>query len=537
MKLRSKKVDKRPFWTVDCETDPFKNKRVPKPFIWGLYTGAGFHEFANVVQLIEFIKDQDVIIYAHNGGKFDFHFLLEHLNLGEKVTVINGRLVVGHIGKAELRDSWNILPVALGVFKKDDFEYWKLEAEVRAMHMPEIRRYLRGDCVYLYELIEAFERVNGRCLTQAGAAMKAWEQVSGLKKPKTDKAFFEKFVRFYYGGRVQCFQKGKIEGPIEVYDIKSSYPDAMLSEHPYDPAYVTDNSPTEFKLTSMVTVDCVSYGHLPYKNDMGAITFPNDDLMRRYYVCGHELQMAIETGTVFDVRLVEVIDFLNLVSFKSFIKAEWDMRLIAIELENKADDILHKLRMNGLSGKFGANPENYGNFMLVPFNEIEDYLDGNYEYDGQIGPHALMRAPLEEYQQNYIQVATIASITSQARAKLSRAIIDSVEPIYCDTDSLFCRHATLDIGKNIGQWGHEGTASMIWMGGKKMYLCDGLMVKNPRTGKMEPKQATKGVNLTAQQIRNVAMGKMEVYSPEAPTFSLVREPRFTDRRIRSTGVV
>ncbi len=532
----SKKNDKRPFWTVDCETDPFKHGRVPKPFIWGLYTGATFHEFATVQELVEFIKDCDVIVYAHNGGKFDFHFLLEHLNLGEKVTVINGRLVVGKIGKCELRDSWNILPVALGVFKKDDFDYTKLEEEVRHLHTKEIREYLRNDCVYLYELIEAFERKNGRCLTQAGAAMRAWEEISGLKKPKTDRWFFEKFVKYYYGGRVQCFQKGKIDGPIELYDIKSSYPSAMLDPHPYDPEYVTTSYPKEFKSTSMVTVDCVSHGHLPFRNEHGSIIFPADKELRRYYVCGHELQMAIDTNNVSQVKLIEAIDFTDLVSFAPFINNEFDQRAIAIELGNKADDILHKLRMNGLSGKFGANPDNYGNYILAPFQDMEDYEDENYSFDGMIGPHALMRAPLEEYQQHYINVATIASITSQARAKLSFELDRCFDPIYCDTDSIACRAApNLDIGKKLGQWGHEGTADTMWIAGKKMYLCDGLMTKNPRTGAMEPKQATKGVKLTAQQIRNASMGMEELYRPEAPTFSLRRKPDFVNRRIRMTG--
>src|ERR1700741_2307867 len=100
-----KRKDNRAFWAADCETDPFKNKRVPKPFVWGLYTGTSFYSFKTAEEFVDFIKDQDVIIYFHNGGKFDIHFLLKFINLGVEIQVINGRLVVAHIGKAEIRDS------------------------------------------------------------------------------------------------------------------------------------------------------------------------------------------------------------------------------------------------------------------------------------------------------------------------------------------------------------------------------------------------------------------------------------------------
>jgi len=561
-KPKRRRKDNRPFWTGDCESDPFKHNRVPKPFIWGLWTGASFHTFDTPEEFVEFIKDCDVIIYFHNGGKFDIHFLLKHINLFEEVKVINGRLVVAHIGKAELRDSWNLLPIALADYKKDDLDELadKLEAlgenrkiaadyqlmEERHRKRPGvakvIREYLRNDCIYLHYLIEQFERDYGRHLTQAGASMAEWKKTSGLKSPVTDAEFFHRFKKYYYGGRVQCFQKGKIEGPAEVIDIKSAYPDAMMSDHPYFPEYTETDNPDSYNNTSMLTVECRSNSALPFRTERGEIIFPDDGELRTFYVPGHELRAGEETGTVRDVRLIHSIDFIGLVSFREYISRFYDLRKIAKKQGEKAVDIFCKLFMNSLYGKFGANPENYGNFECVPFDEFEGHICrcknptacDEWHFDGMIGPHALIRRNLDDWQAKYLNVATAASITSQVRAKLWRAICACDSPYYCDTDSLICRNFSVEIGPELGQWEHEGTAHTLYIAGKKMYLCDGLLKLNTRNGKMEPKMASKGARLTPAQIKRMCKGHSVLYQPKAPTFSLHKKPAFVDRVLRMT---
>ena len=530
--MGKKRADKRPFWAGDCETDPFKYARVPKPFIWGIWTGAGYHEFNTAAEMVEFIRDCDVIIYFHNGGKFDLHFLLEWINLEEKVTVINGRLVVAHIGKCELRDSWNLLPVPLAAINKDDFDYTLLEESERNKPgvMAKIRRYLMSDCINLYNAVADFEGEYGRHLTLAGAAMAQWEKLSGKAKPSTDREFFQKFSAWYCGGRVQCFQKGKIDGPIQYKDINSAYPWAMLTEHPYDPEYITTKRPTEYKATSFLTVECISNGCLPYKDERGVITYPDDNETRTFHVVGHELKVGEETGTVRNVRLLESIDFLGQSDFKTYILHFWGRRVEFRAQGNDSQVLFAKLLMTNLYGKFGANPDNYGNFICVPLAEMEAYMTDGYEFDGMIGPHALLRAPLDDWQTKFINVATAASITSQVRSKLWRAIVASEDPVYCDTDSLMARVVHIDEGKEIGEWGDEGTASTVYIAGKKMYLCEGIFSKDGK-----PKMATKGVRLTPDQIRRAAMGQTVTAQSEAPTFRLRGAPVFQSRNIKATA--
>ena len=68
--------------TADCETDPFKKGRIPRPFVWGFYDGDEYREFWGDTQddFAEFLGQQDVICYMHNGGKFDFHYLIEYFD-------------------------------------------------------------------------------------------------------------------------------------------------------------------------------------------------------------------------------------------------------------------------------------------------------------------------------------------------------------------------------------------------------------------------------------------------------------------------
>lgn len=545
--MTRKKDDKRLIWTIDCETDPFKYARVPEPFIWGIYTGVSYHHMDTVQEVVDFIKDHDVICYAHNGGKFDFHYLLAHINLHEEIKVINGRLVVAKIGKCELRDSWNLLPIPLAQYQKTKVDYSIFEKEER--DKPHNRKiivdYLRDDCVDLWNLVTAFEAKYGRHLTQAGASLAMWKQFSGLEEPKSNTRFFADFSKFYYGGRVQCFRKGHVRGPLQVYDINSAYPWAMLSEHPYATDYVVLDNPKQINPTSMVTLDCVSAGALPWRDEHGSIVFPDDQERRRYYVPGHEILAAMDTNSLSRVAFVQSVEFVGEVSFAGYIRHYYEQRKIAKAAGDKAEDIFCKLLMNSLYGKFAANPDNYGNFMCVPFDEIADHTDGKYAFDGMIGPHALMKAPLEPYQQNFLNVATSASITSQVRAKLWRAIHAAEDPIYCDTDSLVCRGVDLPCTDALGDWKHEGTASDAFIAGKKLYAMRGDFGKDKHSDPITEKKASKGVRLSFDHIKKAALGG--VVLPEdaayqelnpAPTFRLFdkkgKRATFMNRRIRKT---
>jgi hypothetical protein len=66
---------------IDAETDPFRYGRKPEAFAWGFYDGETYVDFwgaDSTLKLMNYIAAlrEPHVIYAHNGGKFDFFYLL-----------------------------------------------------------------------------------------------------------------------------------------------------------------------------------------------------------------------------------------------------------------------------------------------------------------------------------------------------------------------------------------------------------------------------------------------------------------------------
>jgi len=529
----------RPIAVCDCETDPFRKHRLPKPFVWGYYDGKEYRQFRDTAEFVAFLKTQRVICYAHNGGKFDWHFLLDHCEPYDDIMIINGRISKMFLGDAECRDSYNILPVPLAAYKKDEIDYNVMEASER--DKPEnwkmISDYLRNDCVYLHELITRFVASFGMQLTQASAAMKYWKKVSQRALPRTDADFYGELAPYYYGGRVQCFQQGIIEKPFQVYDINSAYPEAMLHKHPYSAEYMQIDGYVEG--ADFYRVRCISGGAFPFRGLGGengkhfGLAFPADDEMREYTITKWEYQAAIESKTIFDVTVIESLIFSEHIDFADYINYFYEMRLKAKAEKDKANDLFSKLLMNSLYGKFAANPENYRNYMIVPMDVIGGLEKSGWAFSGELGPWGLAEADLTDEQLRYYNVATGASITGFVRAKLWRALASSKGLLYCDTDSIAVakKGAGVILGDKLGQWKHEGDFDKAGIAGKKLYIFRGVSVKGERAYKT----ASKGARLSNAQLWAVAKGEEVIYTPDAPTFSPRKAPVFTARRINFTA--
>lgn len=537
---KSKSLREVRFAVCDCETDPFLFGRVPEPFLWGYYDGEDYCEFADTNEFVRHIIDKDVILYAHNGGKFDYHFLLDFFEPESEIMFINGRIARAHIGKCQLRDSYNILPIPLAAYMKDDIDYSIFERGEREKphNARAISHYLRKDCEYLYSLVRAFIERHGLCLTQAGASMRLFERMYDMKAPETTADFFEEVRPYYYGGRVQCFQTGIKEEVFSVFDINSAYPRAMLDEHPFG---------TTFNRVSATLADseetpqlfyhlrCIADGCFPWREKVGAkLVFPTDNVKRDYFVTGWEVRAALRHGAIRDVNVIGVYDTGETISFTDYIMLLFQERAAAKACGDKAGDILAKLAMNSLYGKWGADPSAYTRARLFP-SQLTDVLmvsdvvrgRGVYTYAGALGDLVVGVRPLYEHEARYYNVATAASITGWVRAFLFDSIRRCEGVIYCDTDSIACRDgAALDQGAALGQWKKEGDFVRWAVAGRKMYAfaaADG-----------SAKVASKGARLAPAEIERIAAGGKVTYRFDAPNFSVRYGARFVERVISAT---
>lgn len=576
-KKRGKSRASRRIGVLDAETDPFEPGVFVEPFIWGVYLDDGsYREFTETAKLVEWMRSQQdaLTLYAHNGGKFDYHFLRHEIESDEPISVVAGRLARCRIGTVELRDSLNLFgQTRLADFAKTEIDYAKMKRDVRHLHMTEIRAYLRDDCVNLFQLVSKFIERYGMQFTQAGAAMKYWAKNYAPKSidgkpdvPASTPAFYEKFSPYYYGGRVQCFASGHSREPFKVVDINSAYPRAMMDFHPYASSAVTlTHLPKDEHLAgALVTIDAVSKGALPMRAADGSLFFPEDEQkVRRYHVSGWELIAGLETGTVDLKRVISAHYFGPGVSFKVYIEHFFNERANAKLAEDKAGDIFAKIFMNGLYGKFASNPTKYREFVLSEpeSGSYEHWIESGYEDVGEWGGRKMLTRPVPVSKHRYYNIATAASITGWVRAFLWRSLLKCDRPLYCDTDSIAAREVSaLDIGKKLGQWKLEAECDEYAIAGKKNYAfhltsasreplrdIDPLDVRKQKPLAVRAthkeweelrkrwKVACKGSDLSPRELIDAATGKTVLSLANVPNMSIHRNDfTFINRNVRST---
>jgi len=511
--------------TIDAETDPFLHGRVPAPFCWGYYDGDVYADFWGddcSEQLIEYLQTEPdkIIIYAHNGGKFDFHFLLPWLD--QDLMIINGRIAKATLfnGRVELRDSWLILPVGLAAMQKDAIDYNNFEREKREHHKRAILDYLKSDCVYLHKWVTMFRDNYGDGLTLAGAAFKQLK-LTGYEIGRTGDDYDSLFRQYYFGGRVQCFNVGSFTGEHLYIDINSAYSYAMTFDHWHGSQYFEHLRMPEKDGNGswFAEIDAISRGALPYRGDDGRLYFPDDGKVRRYMATGWEILAGVETGTLDIVDVIRTFRPMFKRSFTAYVDKFFQIKQQAEKDGDAAMRLFAKLFLNSCYGKFGQDGRKFEKFALCDFGgwpEGDDWAPYSDTPTGQL----IFSRP--DPQDSFFNVSTAASITGFVRAYLWRAICDSDGVLYCDTDSIMCRSTRVKTGSALGEWDIEARPVELHIAQRKMYAL--------RMADGSTKTASKGVRLSFDEIKaGVESGQSLTQKRDAPAFSLKYGARFVER--------
>lgn len=532
----------KPFAVFDIETDPFKAGRFPQPFMCGFYDGKTttlYHGPECVKRAFKTMRKYDGYVYAHNGGKFDFKYLLPFIPKTSTLFTIKGRIAKIAFGEVEFRDSYLVLPVPLKAYGKLSIDYRHLESAVRHKHLDEIKTYLKADLHYLYEMIQEFVADYGFGLTMAGRTFAQLKEKFDIVPPKTDEHYDTCFREFYYGGRVQFFELGKIHGKFRVYDINSAYPAAMVAEHVFGTVFLTTTKlPRE---TSILNTCFIKFrgsckGGLPWHAEDGSLSFaPHEGT---FAVTGWELAAAKRLGLV-TIKEVEICHRpLELKSFRRYV--EYFYRQKRAAKKGSSEELFAKLFLNSCYGRFALNPREFRDVCMTRYDEEPKENVRYYQADpeGDDPPWTLANdfescglsiweKPARVAHNAFFNVATAASITGKVRAFLLESLASVKRPVYCDTDCIICERADgLRIGGDLGDWKEEGELERdsLWIAGKKLYA--GLLTG----GKW--KTACKGVRLSPEDIIRVAEGTDVTSTLDAPTFSLLTGEGFVTRTVR-----
>lgn len=562
---------------LDTETDPFDNKNKTKvlPFLAVLYSDNfapvviwenDFEVWVQKVVAAILALPEEYTIYAHNGGRFDFMFLISEMR--GSISFKGRGIMDAKIGPHHLRDSFHLIPEKLAAYQKDAFDYSKLLKCNREQYRDEAIRYCISDCRYLLDLVKKFIADHGLKLSIGQAAM------ATIKKFYTVEKFSEgwdEYVRdFFFGGRVECLKgRGHFVGAYRLYDVNSMYPAVMRNyQHPI-------GAMSDYKLrrgipsndTVFVDLTCTNRGALIARNENGETTA---NIARgRFKTTIWEYQTALELNLISDVQVHFCLDCAKRTDFKLFVDPLYENRialkqfmgdlkasgqeLSAAFVEAKKDDMFYKFLLNNGYGKFATNPRKFKEhyitdpgelppenwFKTIPKDDVVKYCQPEFEH----AQYWIWSKPAPQF--TFYNVGVAASITGAARSVLLRAIHSSIDAIYCDTDSIICKSLNgVKLHKSeLGAWDLEDEFHSVAIAGKKLYS-----VEHASPKKRSPEQLERGIsplytvkskgtdNVSWQEMLRLIDGETIPKTLFGPTLTRYGDNDYLTRNIRATAM-
>ncbi len=160
----------------------------------------------------------------------------------------------------------------------------------------------------------------------------------------------------YYGGRVECFRLGHVEGKIYRLDINSSYP-FQMRYHPF-PLEVVERGRAmdihrwqSIKRDWLIIAECAIETNVPiYPKRIGRkLVFP----VGRFWttLCTPELNEALRRGHLRAIGRYAIYKPAYL--FRDYVEELYQLRMKYRREGNRAFEWMMKLMMNSLYGKFG----------------------------------------------------------------------------------------------------------------------------------------------------------------------------------------
>ena len=306
----------------------------------------------------------------------------------------------------------------------------------------------------------------------------------------------------YCGGRTEAFFIGDLSRQrVITLDVNSMYPAVMKKGiyptklialrrnlTPQGLKYVLNNYLACAKVRVRTEIPC-----LPCKVGK-KLFFPVGEFVTT--LASPELELAFSYGKVEEVYEAALYQPAPL--FVEFVDFFYNARLQAKTEGNKVNNLLFKLIMNSLYGKFGQKA---GDWEIIGETDRED---AGYEevYDLEEGKwltykwfNGILMVKKEE-KEGYDSFPAIAShVTSYARKLLFEYILqagfDNV--YYCDTDSVFVNEEGL---KNLSRYVDKEELGFLKYEGEKA----GLRIYGPKDYEWESGEKHKGVPKTAQRL-------------------------------------
>ena len=512
--LKRRRPELQPHAVVDIESKDEDTQAAgfTRPFLAGFYDGNRTKLFRNdegVAKLpwqeraiayggcIDYVmrhiltrKYQGHRIYAHNGGGFDFLFLVAWLAKSRRyhfrLTSQGPNLLAIRIEKSSdarkaakegkrvdqkkvwlLVDSIRLLPMSLkAAAKAFDCETQKMEFDLHTQEDdPRWDEYLRDDLKSLHECMtrvgSLLEELGGEiALTTPSAALKLFQRkylkqpiVRSVHEPGCHDLDCERcahdWVRTAYtGGRTEKFCDEREYPNLFYYDINSSYPAAMTYPMPVGPVSVlyepkrewsyyedkvTDGEWVGFARCTVFIPDDCNIPPLPMHHPKtGKLVFPKGIFTGAWDIEELKLLRLVPGAKVVGVHRVYM--YAAAPVFREMIEALYPLRDKRRRDFDEGIGALVKLLLNALYGKFGQRPE-HEEIMYLPDRKAPE---GAIPIGGDPFT-AMVWTKVEVKDAAHILPQIAAHVTSLGRVRLFY-LLRSIEDrggrvFYCDTDS------------------------------------------------------------------------------------------------------
>lgn len=490
---------------LDIETDPD-----------GAVIGVGFapwageyHAFENFTEWTAYFFDLYAAsdadrrkalrsIYAHNGASFDWLALvvywLEAGILKDASVLLAGTRPLGitarvRYGKTEctlkLRDSLLLIPgrlsaltAAFGV-EHEKIKLGCLPHELKATDPAAFWYYLKNDVLGLQEVLfrfwgeihAEFGSIGTLPLTIAALAMRVFQTM--LTRPQLVPTYprAKELARAAYkGGRVEVFAHGKFDG-VRVYDYNSLYPSVMY-DFPYPECHAAvwvsayRGAPGIYRVRYEQTDR--TRPPLLLDHETGEYRYRGAGVY-----CHPELDALLAMGGQFEFiegYEIPVTGFY----FRRYVERLWGLRLAAQRRGDRARDLIYKLLLNSLYGKFGQR--GIGHKLIL---NTEENCDKLLAAGARFYVHGFFLLVEEQNPVEHEFAAIAAYVTCYGRLRLyaaiERAAAAGGQVVYVDTDSVHVvGGAPLQVSDALGALKLERAGVGVYVG-RKLYRVDNVV--------------------------------------------------------------
>lgn len=431
LKPREKAVKRNNIATFDIEARNWTDF-----LMLGFFDGIKYIEFFNLIDFIDYLSCHSEYkgykIYAHNGGKYDFLFIMEKLKYSCTITDINGRIFKMRIkfkyGTVEFIDSFYSLPFSLEKLINtfiSDMEFKKIPVNFENLKLNNtLKLHCKNDTQSLYYILLTFNDLlnNLGCEykgTLAGISLDLYLR-KYLKLNLPSYFHLDGYLRQgYYGGRTEVYKKYLREG--YYYDFNSLYPAVMYENYfPVGSPSVYLNyklAKSDIGFCELETEINLNLPPLPVKFNK-LLLYPNGNIKGWYSL---EYLKLLDRFKI-PYKLGKAVIFDKQKIFKDFVSDLYGLRL---KNKNNVMDVVCKLLMNSLYGKFAQNIKQK-TFYLMPV-KTDDKTNYSIYYDIWFN---------ETDRKLPFQLIGLSSyVTTYAHLKLFEYI--NKNTFYVDTDSIF----------------------------------------------------------------------------------------------------